>query len=576
MTEAASSEIVLNGVVVDFAAGTVRDPSDRRVPLRPQCMDVLRVLVERPDRLVPRDEIMRAVWPDVAVTDDSLVQCIGEIRRAIGDGRHEVLRTVPRRGYLLAAPEPRGGAVRRRWPGPLPVAAVASVVVAATIALAVVWWQRPTTPETAAMPLVAVLPFDALARDETTRLLALGLTEDVITDLARFPEFGVLASNATEAWRDRPSDPRGIGAALGAHFVVVGSIARQGDRVRVTAQLIDGETGSDLWAERWDRPALDVFAVQSEIAETIANRLGGGAGLVQEAGRTAARRKPPENLDAYEAYLLGTERLEGLTRPDVEAAIELLSRAVEIDPGFARAWLELYHAHDALGLFNVERESNRAQAEAAAARALALDPSDAEARVVAAMSLARQGLHARAKAEFDAALGLAPNAAEILTFYSAFASNFGEAARGAEMADRARRLDPNFPDWKAKFYSYAYFVAERYQDSLDMIDRLKPEIYSPRTWAMHAAALAAVGREVEAEEWVAKALEAWPGYSIETVMNFPGPDAAARDHFIRTMRQAGFPACAPTAFLASVPDPIRLPECVTGGSAVAAGDGDPG
>jgi TolB-like protein/Tfp pilus assembly protein PilF len=352
-----------------------------------------------------------------------------------------------------------------------------------------------------------------MSEDASAARLAQGLTGDLITDLARFPEFAVLAAGTTSGYGGA-ADPRRVGAELGALFVIAGSIDRQADRVRVTARLTDAAGGSLLWSDRWERPADDVFAVQSEIAETIANRLGGGAGLVQQAGRIAAKRKQTGSLDAYEAYLLGTESLERLSRADVEKAIGLLARAVQLDPGFARAWLELYHAYDALDGFNVAPETNRALAEAAADRALELDPGDAEAHVVEAMSLSRRGDHARAKTEFDAALRLAPNAAEILTFYSAFASNFDEAARGAEMADRARRLDPDFPAWKAKFYSYAYFVAERYDDALAMIDRVTPEGYTPRTWAMRAAALAELGRSDDADIAVADALAAWPGYSI--------------------------------------------------------------
>lgn len=547
---------VVNGVTADFTAETLRDPTGAPVALRPQAFAVLRYLAENPDRLVTKDELMAAIWQGVAVTDDSLVQCIHDIRRALGDEAHTVLRTVQRRGYRLVLPDraPAGRARRRGR-----TLAAAAALLAAVAAAA--WWAAAPRPPPAVLPLVAVLPFDALSDDEPSRLLAAGLTEDVITDLARFPEFGVLSRNATEAYADAAVDPRRIRAQLDAGFVIEGSVARLGDRLRITAQLIATDSGSHLWSGRWDRPAADFFTIQTEIAEEIANRLSGGSGLVQQAGRIAARRKQPGSVDAYEAYLLGTESLERLSQPDVEKAVDLLKRAVELDPGFARAWLELYHAYDLLGAFNVAPETNRALAQAAAARALALDPGDAEAHVVEAMSLSGRGDHARAKAEFDTALRLAPNAAEILTFYSAFASNFGEAARGAEVADRARRLDPDFPAWKAKLYSYAYFVAERYDDALDMIDRLTPEIYSPRTWAMRASALAALGRSDEAEMAVASALAAWPGYSIETVLNFPGPGPEAHRLFVETMRNAGFPPCASPAFLATIRDPVRLPEC---------------
>ncbi len=570
LSVASELSFAVNGVTVDFAAESLRGPTGAPVALRPQAFAVLRYLAEHPDRLVTKEELMAAIWQDVAVTDDSLVQCIHDIRHALGDEARAVLRTVQRRGYKLVLEEPARAVRARRGGRTLAAAAALLAVVVATG-----WWvgaARPPPPP-AVIPLVAVLPFDALSDDESSRLLAQGLTEDVITDLARFPEFGVLSRNATEAYADVAVDPRQIRIQLNAGFVIEGSVARAGDRVRITAQMIATDSGSHLWSGRWDRPATDLFAIQSEIAEAISNRLGGGTGLVEQAGRIAAGRKQPGSLDAYETYLLGTESLGRLSQPDVEKAIGLLKRAVELDPGFARAWLELYHAYDVLGQFNVTPEANRALAEAAAKRALALDPGDAEAHVVEAMSLSRRGDHARAKVEFDKALRLAPNAAEILTFYAAFASNFGEAARGAEMADRARLLDPDFPIWKAKFYSYTYFVAERYDDALAMIDRLTPETYSPRTWAMRASALAALGRNDEAKIGVANTLAAWPGYSIETLLNFPGPGPEALRLFVETMREAGFPPCASPEFLETMPDPIRLPECRTESAMQSATDG---
>ena len=138
-----------------------------------------------------------------------------------------------------------------------------------------------------------------------------------------------------------------------------GSVQRQGDQVRVTAQLIDGNTGNHVWSERWDRPASDVFAIQTEIAEQVTNRLGGGAGLIQTAGREAARRKRPDNLTAYESYLLGTEKLEQMTAADNQEALQLLGRAVELDPGLARAWIELSHAHNQSTSFGAGRAAPR-------------------------------------------------------------------------------------------------------------------------------------------------------------------------------------------------------------------------
>src|SRR5262249_44195334 len=277
-------------------------------------------------------------------------------------------------------------------------------------------WFWPPAP-VSAKPSVAVLPFNNYTGDDATRRLADGLTEDIITDLARFPEFQVIARNSTEVYKDKPTDARQIGEALHVGYVLEGTIHRQGDRVRITAQLIDANTGNHLWAERWDRPDEDIFAIQTEISDKVTNRLGGGAGLIQEAGRIAAHRKPPNNLTAYELYLLGTEKLEQVNRADVEEATRLLNRPIEVDPRLARAWVELYHCHMVLAGFGIDPETNKKLAADAAEHAIRLDPGDAEAHAVLGDSFGNQNEIVRAKAEYDTALRLAPGATEILIFY---------------------------------------------------------------------------------------------------------------------------------------------------------------
>jgi TolB-like protein len=179
-----------------------------------------------------------------------------------------------------------------------------------------------------------VVPFEPLSEDPSSLVLARGLTEDVISDLARADEVAVLAGDATAVYRE--PNPRQVASDLGASYVVAGTISGDGDRIRISAALHDVR-GRVLWTDRWDRPARDFFAIQTEIAETMANQIGGGAGRVEEAGRLAARRKPPKSLDAYELYLLGTEPLKHLSEPELERLLSFLQRAIQADPGLARA-----------------------------------------------------------------------------------------------------------------------------------------------------------------------------------------------------------------------------------------------
>ena len=328
--------------------------------------------------------------------------------------------------------------------------------------------------------------------------------------------------------------------------------------------MIDTKTGRHLWSENWDRPAGDVFAVQTEIAEQVANRLGGGVGLIQEAGRAAAKRKRPENLNAYDYYLLGSEKIEKLTKADDEQAITFLNRAVELDPGLARAWVELYHAHDLMGVFGVDPEGNRKVAADVAERAVRLDPRDAEAHVVFAMSLAHKSDMGRAKSEFETALRLAPGSSEILTFYSGFAARFGEPERGAQMVDKVMRLDPNYPMWASNFFAPAYFMAGRYQDALTMLERMTPNNYQRWTWVVRSSSLAALGRTDEAKASAMETLKQHPEVTVESMINEPGLSAIERNRFIETMPLAGFPACAKPEALAKLAKPVRLPECEAG------------
>lgn len=431
------------------------------------------------------------------------------------------------------------------------------------LVMAVIAWHFWPTAAVSGKPSVAVLPFNNYGGDQATGRLADGLTEDIITDLAGFPEFHVIARNSTEQYRDRLATPKEVGDALGAAFVVEGSIQRQSERVRVTAQLADANTGKHLWSQRWDRPDKDLFAIQIEISEQISNRLGGGSGLVQEAGRITAHRKRPENLNAYELYLLGTEKLEQVNRADVEEAVRLLTRAVEQDPGLARAWVELSHSHGILAGFGLEPDKNRALSADAAKRAVQQDPRDAEAHAVYAITMGDRGEFERAKAEFDIALRLGPGQFEVLTFYVDWASTYGEPERTAQMVDKAVSLNPSFPMWSARIFTHAYFMANRYEDALRMLDRLTPENYGKKHWVIRSGALSALDRTEEAKASVADAIRRFPDLTVEGIVNQVGFNEVERQRLVEAMQLAGFPVCAKAEDLAKIKKPARLPECAS-------------
>jgi TolB-like protein/class 3 adenylate cyclase len=209
----------------------------------------------------------------------------------------------------------------------------AALAIAAVLIGGGAWWLQPVAPASASTS-IAVLPFDNLGRDERTGRLADGITEDIITDLSRFNAIEVIARSSVNVYKDRAVDIRQVGKDLNVRFVLEGSIQRQGDHFRITAQLIEAETGTHLWSDRWDRPVGDVFAVQTELAEEVAAKLAGDTGIAIAADREAAKRKRPSNLSAYDLYLLGSAALYRDSEADNKEAIAILKRSQEVDPGF--------------------------------------------------------------------------------------------------------------------------------------------------------------------------------------------------------------------------------------------------
>ena len=299
-----SDMLSLNGIVVDLGNETLRDAAGNPLVLRPQCFAVLRCLSERPNRLVTKDELMQAVWPGTAVTDDSLVQCIHEIRQAVKDEQRTVLKTVPKRGYRLDLPENTARAETAAiasLQSARPRSANLAVIAAAALLLAMsglAFWLvgRPASGPVAAgvPPAVAVLPFDALSDDPGPRFAA-GMTEDLITDLARLPGVSVIARNAAAGLGDRSAAIDEAARELGLKYVLVGSVRHAGDRVRINAHLIDALTRHLLWAERYDGNLGDSLALQAQVASDIVSAV---QSELRNAGRPANSQSRPTGTAA--------------------------------------------------------------------------------------------------------------------------------------------------------------------------------------------------------------------------------------------------------------------------------------
>ena len=459
-------------------------------------------------------------------------------------------------GVVLLLALGAGGAWYGIWrPGPEATTAGGAIV--------------PATAEKLALPLpdkpsIAVLPFENLSGDPKQERLAGGLTEDVITDLSRFRELFVIARNSTEVYKGKPVDVRQVGRELGVQYVLEGSLQVDGGQVRITAQLIDATTGNHVWAGRYDRPLDGVFAVQDEITQKIAGTLAPSmGGVLTMAGRESARRKRPESLQAYENYLLGIEHKHRYTLEDNKKAQELLTKAIELDPSFARAYVGLAMAH-AVDLDNGWTPSRQASLDSmlkALQTALALDPSDGQAHLTLGIYYVYVGNMEQSLAEHDKALSLNPNDADTLLLGAWDMPSFGRPEQAAELADRAVRLNPIYPDWYNGGLLLAYFYAGQYERALAVTrSTVNPGIWD---YVYRPLVYAQAGRRDDAKAAVSDLVQREPEYSAERWLSDVG--TFVRDIelnlFLDSNRKAGLPICATETQLTKYPNMKRLEQC---------------
>ncbi|HEU0155847.1 MAG TPA: winged helix-turn-helix domain-containing protein [Stellaceae bacterium] len=516
------------------------------VSLRPKTFAVLGHLVENSGRLVSKDELFAAVWPGLAVTDDTLVQSVGELRRALGKDGPRLIRTVPRRGYRLesavapvsmpatddpsdstanreeneapiqaAAPSPPVSAMRR-WSATKPV--TAALVTLLTVGL--VWigfaggWRTlmpsgagahsgAELSESAEKPTIAVLPFADLSGDTTRLYLVDGLTQDLIDALGRFSELTVMSWNAVLPYREKPASPAAVSRALAVRYQVEGNIRRSGDSVRVDARLIDA-VGQVLWSDRFDRPATDLLSLQDRIAAEIAGTL---AVRVTRAERQRAFAEPPKNLEAYDLVLRARPALRHPERGSVAAARALLRHAIELDPNFAAAYAGLAQSYYIAVSMGWAEEPARflGQAAQAATKALEIDDTDVRAHVVLGRTAIFYHRYAEALAEMDRAIAINPNDARAIAGRGNALMWTGQTDNAIAALEAARHLDPDLGPLDRFALSLAYYLKRRYGDAIEEARlNLRKTEGANFSRIVLAAAYAEAGRAEEAAPVVAQ------------------------------------------------------------------------
>jgi TolB-like protein/DNA-binding winged helix-turn-helix (wHTH) protein/Tfp pilus assembly protein PilF len=494
--------------VVDLNRGCLL-LDDREVALRPKTFAVLTYLATHPGRLVSKDELLAAVWPNLVVTDDTLVQSIGELRRALGESGARLITTVPRRGYRFegdeAPPErrkPRGWhPLRWRWQyGIIAPFAVALAVAALWLGIPGSEPTKPaaTPPATAAIkPAIAVLPFQNQSDDASREYLADGLTQDLINSLGRFSALTVMSWNAVATYKGAAAKPGEIARALAVRYQVEGSVRFAADHVRVSAQLVDIQ-GRVLWSARFDEPSADVFALQDRITREIAGAL---AIRVTEFEQQRVSAKPTASFDAYDYLLRARPALRHPTRASIVEARELLRRAIALDPAYAAAHSalgETFHVAISMGWAESPAEYWK-RVEVEAAEALRLDPADVRGRILLARSYIAFNRYPEAQTQIDRAIAINPNDADALAGRGNILVWLGETDAAIETLEFAQRIDPELNDYDSFALTLAYYLKSNYAAAIEQAElnlRRNPGAHFNR--AVLAAAYAQLGRPQDA------------------------------------------------------------------------------
>jgi adenylate cyclase len=388
-------------------------------------------------------------------------------------------------------------------------------------------------------PQVAVLPFNNMSGDPEQEFFADGITEDIITELSRFKELFVISRNSSFKYKGQAVEVQKFARELGVQYVVEGSVRKAGRRVRITVQLIDAGTDRHLWAERYDRELEDIFAIQDEVTSAIVATL---PGRVEAAARDRAARTTTDNMAAYECVLTGKVLHHRSTRADNAKALQLLERAIELDPGYAHA-----HAWKACVLGQTwtynwceSRLETQARIMESLKAALALDDNDSDVhRILAAINVI-QDKHDQALYHQRRALSLNPNDDLVVVQQGEMLTWLGQPEEGIEWIEKAMRLNPYHPE---RFWSHlarARFAAGQYAEAIEALQCISaPD-------AMHRACMAGchalLGNVAAAEAQRQATLALSPGFGIgEYLATLHYRDPAHREHHRKSLELAGFP-----------------------------------
>jgi len=488
----------------------------RPVPLGNKAFELLRLFVTHPNRLLTKDDILGAVWRDLCVSEGLIKEYVHDLRQALGDDpkRPQFIETVRGRGYRFL-----GGV------GPIEHSAAEE--------------GRRSSP--ARGLTLAVLPFTNLSNDPEQEYFSDGVSEDIIVGLSKNPHLSVISRNSTFAFKGKAAPVGEIGRELGAQFILEGSVRKAGGQIRIAAELIDSESDRHLWAQLYDRDLDDIFAVQDEVVSSIVHALGAFDGAIERWARQHLAENSKTSPTAYDCYLQAQEHYYCHGDSGYDKAEALYRRAIELDPGFARA-------HSALAFLYTQRfkkyltvsfECIERKSQDLALRAVQLDRSDYLAHWVLGRLYSYLGKQARSLAEFNRALHINPNDADLLADFADFLVYCGRTEEALECCQRAIRLNPNCPDWYWWNLGFTQFHLGRYEEALESLEQMTTPGPARR---LLAATYAHLGRFDAARSEVQEFMKLAPSFSIrEWAKTEPYTDPNELERYVSGLRKAGLP-----------------------------------
>jgi adenylate cyclase len=390
-------------------------------------------------------------------------------------------------------------------------------------------------------PSIAVLPFVNMSADPEQEYFSDGITEDIITDLSKVSGLFVIARTSAFTYKGKQLNVQQVGRELRVRYVLEGSVRKAGDRVRITAQLVDTTTGGHIWAERYDRDLENIFALQDEVTQQIVSVLAVKVTEDEEILRSC-KCKQPCNIEAYDAYLRGLEHLYRFTEETNAQARKIFEKSIELAPEFALAHLRLGETYLNEWIYGWSQDPQSLErASELAKMTIALDDSLAEPHDLLGHVYLWKRQHERAIVEHQQAVSLDPNNAEGLAGLGGALAWAGKPEKAVKVIKRAMRLNPIYPVYYVWNLGHAYFLMERYEVAIEAFKRalnLNPNFHPAHFFL--AASYSELGQEEEARADVVELMRKWPGGCLELAkLRLPYKDEAILERLFKSLRKAG-------------------------------------